>query len=406
MKKILFLQYFIIFIFFSFYFVLLKDFYQGTPFQNQDKSKMETQKSHKEVRNEGKKWKKILIWTDFFSSRNIWNSIFKRIIAGECEVNKCKVLLDRREIRKADAVIFNGYNLRRRELQSSFAKIHIHNLPHEKLRSPEQIYVFYSMEPPHKADAKYLQSMPPHFFNWTMGYRKDSDVFEPFARVIPKSLQDKGKAIEYFSQEELSKRKLLVWIGSSCYKNEPFIRESFIELLRKEHQFDVLGLCGTPCDDYSGLNIYGSILGENPCDLRIQDYAFYLALENSLCKDYVTEKMFKAWYFDVIPIVIGGANYSSFAPPKSYIDYKDFKSPSHLIEYLKKVANDVNLYNEYFKWKEDYYFEIGSPYNPMVCDLCKKLHDHSIKRETKSYKNIHDWFVTKSKCKQTIEEYI
>ena len=51
---------------------------------------------------------------------------------------------------------------------------------------------------------------------------------------------------------------------------------------------------------------------------------FYLALENSLCTDYVTEKFWKVLDYNVIPVVLNGANMSNIAPKHSYIDFKDF----------------------------------------------------------------------------------
>ena len=51
---------------------------------------------------------------------------------------------------------------------------------------------------------------------------------------------------------------------------------------------------------------------------------FYLSLENSLCKDYLTEKFWKILPYNVIPIVLNGVNMTSIAPPHSYIDIKDF----------------------------------------------------------------------------------
>ena len=37
---------------------------------------------------------------------------------------------------------------------------------------------------------------------------------------------------------------------------------------------------------------------------------FYLAFENSKCDDYVTEKFFATSKMDIVPIVMGGSNYS------------------------------------------------------------------------------------------------
>ena len=51
---------------------------------------------------------------------------------------------------------------------------------------------------------------------------------------------------------------------------------------------------------------------------------FYLSFENSLCSDYITEKFWKVLDYNVIPVVLNGANMTKFAPKNSYIDLKDF----------------------------------------------------------------------------------
>ena len=55
-------------------------------------------------------------------------------------------------------------------------------------------------------------------------------------------------------------------------------------------------------------------------------FQFYLSLENSLCTDYVTEKFWKVLPYNVIPVVLNGANMSNIAPKNSYIDFKDFNN--------------------------------------------------------------------------------
>ena len=40
--------------------------------------------------------------------------------------------------------------------------------------------------------------------------------------------------------------------------------------------------------------------------------------------DYVTEKFWKVLPYNVIPVVLNGANMSNIAPKNSYIDFKDF----------------------------------------------------------------------------------
>ena len=44
-------------------------------------------------------------------------------------------------------------------------------------------------------------------------------------------------------------------------------------------------------------------------------------------------------------------DYAIAAPTKSYIHVDDFDSPKELADYLHKLDQDDQLYNEYFKWK-------------------------------------------------------
>lgn len=68
-------------------------------------------------------------------------------------------------------------------------------------------------------------------------------------------------------------------------------------------QIDIYGKCGKPCPP--PLNV--------DCRKIISiEYKFYLAFENSLCKDYITEKFFKMLYFDIIPVVYGGGTYDYY----------------------------------------------------------------------------------------------
>ena len=65
--------------------------------------------------------------------------------------------------------------------------------------------------------------------------------------------------------------------------------------------------------------------------------------------DYVTEKFFIPMSYDILPVVLGGANYSQIAPPKSYIDTKDFSSPEELAGHLKYLVENQVAYQEYFE---------------------------------------------------------
>ena len=89
------------------------------------------------------------------------------------------------------------------------------------------------------------------------------------------------------------------------------------------------------------------------------NYWFYLSFENSLCKDYITEKFWKIITSDslAIPVVLGGSSmrdYEAIAPPNSYIDVRNFTSPRHLAQHLKYVTENEDAFNFYHRWRNEY----------------------------------------------------
>ena len=79
-----------------------------------------------------------------------------------------------------------------------------------------------------------------------------------------------------------------------------------------------------------------------------------IAIENSNCVDYVTEKLNFAVASGSIPIVAGKngkPDYLRFMPKNSYINIYDYKSIESLVEHLNIIANDEAEYNKYIHFK-------------------------------------------------------
>jgi alpha-1,3-fucosyltransferase len=166
------------------------------------------------------------------------------------------------------------------------------------------------------------------------------------------------------------KKKTVAWMVSHCKTHG--LREKYVEELRKHIDVDIYGNCGKlSCKRHAKYHT------EPRCNKVIEStYKFYLSFENSICKDYVTEKFFKILDLYMVPIVYGGADYTQHAPPHSYIDARQFK-PKELAAYLKRLDADDALYNEYFWWKDHYRVEFISENTSRhgFCGLCQKLHD-------------------------------
>ena len=111
-------------------------------------------------------------------------------------------------------------------------------------------------------------------------------------------------------------------------------------------------------------------------------YKFYLAFENSICKDYVTEKFYvNALQHNMLPVVINAGNFSdsTVAPSGCCIKALDFKSAKELAGYIRMVASNSTLYSNYFKWHSRYTIQEEARSNAF-CRACHRLYILILKR--------------------------
>ena len=86
----------------------------------------------------------------------------------------------------------------------------------------------------------------------------------------------------------------------------------------------------------------------------IRQYKFYLALENTECDDYITEKTWaNSLLQGVVPIVNGPRrrDYEELLPPNSFIYLGDFKSVKDLADYLRMLDSRPDLYVKFLEWQ-------------------------------------------------------
>ena len=78
----------------------------------------------------------------------------------------------------------------------------------------------------------------------------------------------------------------------------------YIRQMQNHMPVDIFGGCGQKCP-----NTFKDGRESRDCKLIIAtEYKFYLAFENSICKDYVTEKFFRILKYNIIPVVLNGAS--------------------------------------------------------------------------------------------------
>ena len=235
---------------------------------------------------------------------------------------KCKFTIQSSEAPSADAIVV-------------FSHDHIlgrSNL--DLIKRPGQTWVFFAVESPTYSFQTSLghQKFQQHF-NWTMTYRWDSDIFFGYIKTNKRSSPATNKEREIGLQEMREafrkKSKMVAWMVSHCETDSR--RERYVRELKKHIQVDVYGACGDlKCANWT------------VCDQKVaEDYKFYLSFENTLCKDYASEKLAKVLkQQQTIPIVRGGADYKALCPPNSVVNTADFPSAAALAKYLKQLAND------------------------------------------------------------------
>lgn len=175
-------------------------------------------------------------------------------------------------------------------------------------------------------------------------FRRDSDIVAPYGQweYYDKRVTQLHQSVNYAK----GKTKKVAWFVSNCgAKNN---RLQIAKELSKYISVDIYGACG-------GQNLECPRSNESACyELLEKDYKFYLSFENSNCRDYVTEKLYRnALQHNVLPIVMGGSpeDYHKMAPERSFIHVDDFANVSSLAAYLNLLDKDDVLYNTYFKWK-------------------------------------------------------
>ena len=85
----------------------------------------------------------------------------------------------------------------------------------------------------------------------------------------------------------------------------------------------------------------------------IAPYKFTLAFENSITRDYVSDKFYDPLIAGSVPVYRGAPNIDEFAPGDGcYVNAAEFGGPRELAEYLQMLDADPERYRAYLAWKD------------------------------------------------------
>ena len=267
------------------------------------------------------------------------------------------VSMDYSEFRTKDAVVFG-----------TLPKMLANNLGELLNKEPHagQTWIYFSTESPFRA-MRWVKDMRLASLKYhkLMTYNRKSDIVFPFGYTVTNRTAENSLS-RNFAQE---KSKLIAWMASNC--EEIFWpRNEYVERMRELVKVDTYGRCGSiDCLPRSS----------ERCTLILGQYKFYLALTNSECQDYITEKFWDtALKHDIVPVV-GGApreDYERVAPQNSFIHIGDFNTVRQLVDYLLLLDKNDAMYNTYFEWKQTRSVVTRFPPKPeLFCSMVPHLTD-------------------------------
>ncbi|XP_053088968.1 4-galactosyl-N-acetylglucosaminide 3-alpha-L-fucosyltransferase 9 [Pangasianodon hypophthalmus] len=296
-------------------------------------------------------WPENYKW-DFRDCKTIYN------------IDGCHLTDDRNLYNQADAVL----------IFHKAIKWDLSNLPPSP-RPPFQKWIWLHVESP--TNTPKIPGLE-NLFNLTLSYRRDADISVRYRLTVSK------KPNEDFVIPK--KDKLLCWFVSNVASHTGVgTRMQYYNELKK----------------YIDVRIFGRMAGAR---LRDEDYystmatcKFYLAFENSIHKDYITEKLNGPLAVGTVPVVMGPPrqNYEDFAPGNSFIHVNDFPDAQALANRLLQLDKDDEAYKHYFDWRKHvtatpHLVIWNQEFIIYICHACEYIGRH------KEYKAAHDiykwWF--------------
>ncbi|XP_041820386.1 4-galactosyl-N-acetylglucosaminide 3-alpha-L-fucosyltransferase 9-like [Chelmon rostratus] len=289
----------------------------------------------------------VLIWMWPFDGRfDLSCSIFN--------IKRCHLTDDKSLYHKAHGVLFHHRDI----YPSRFP---------QGPRPCFQKWVWSNMESP-------ANSAPiPHFnhiFNLTCNYRLDSNIPVPYGYLVPVTPEDESFKLP-------AKDKLVCWVVSHWKWNHK--RIGFYYEMAKHIKIHTYG------------KAFGQDLSEQEYSNTVSSCKFYLSFENSIYKDYITEKLYRPMSLGTVPVVLGPPrqNYEDHIPGESFIHVNDFSTPKELAERLIYLDQNKSEYMRYLDWTSKLKVKMSVFGREQACKTCQYLQNH---RGYEAFCDLNKWY--------------
>ncbi|XP_076018870.1 GDP-fucose protein O-fucosyltransferase 4 [Genypterus blacodes] len=259
----------------------------------------------------------------------------------DCATSSCLATSNRKvqQYKRTASIIFYGTDFRAYEA------------PLPRLR--HQTWALFHEESPMN---NYVLSHAPgiRLFNYTATFRRESDYpltlqwlpsLDYLLQPATVTLKEKNR----LRQEGLAP---VLYMQSHC--DVPSDRDRYVQELMKHIEVDSYGKCLNNRALPSHLEDTGTATGEDQGFMNfVARYKFHLALENGICPDYMTEKLWRPLHQGCVPVYRGSPAVADWMPnDHSAIVIDNFPSPKDLAEFLKFLDQNDDEYARYVAFKD------------------------------------------------------
>ena len=185
--------------------------------------------------------------------------------------------------------------------------------------------------------------------------------------------------------DSMAKRKFCNFIYSNQTKGDNAQnRIEFCLALQNYKHVDCPGKC---LNNMDGLGARESRTWYDEKLEFLKDYKFTIAFENAISPGYVTEKILQPFIADSVPIYMGSPTVAEDFNPKAFINVADYKNFDEVIEKIKELDNNDELYMqmlrepvytkapEYDKRLEEFLYKIVSKGNTSAQRFVKPFYN-------------------------------